>query len=143
MNLLQLSEWSFLLEKYFTSRLLFVLLVSWSPWVSIKNGRLPRWGRMLLYWCIGHASLLSEHWTECRVKCRTQIEERLRARSVCQENRATTKTTVTTVTIAPWKTKERKGRICVIRDLSRPIRGIVYTESWVMCSRRFMKCFVQ
>ena len=73
----------------------------------------------------------------CRTECRTQIEmKRLRARSACQEN-------ATTKTIAPWKTKERKGRICVIRDPSRPIRGIVYTESRVTCSRRFMKCFVQ
>lgn len=124
-------------EIFYIASLICSLGLLVSLGLFIENGRLSRWGRML-YRCIGHASLLSEHWIECRAECRTQIEEeRLRARSACQENRATTKT----VTIAPWKTKGRKGRICVIRGLSWPIRGIVYTESRVTCSRRFMKCF--
>lgn len=57
---------------------------------------------------------------------------------MCQEN-AMTKTVV----VAPQKTEKREGRIYVVRNLSRPTRGIVYTESCATCSRRFMKSLVQ
>lgn len=41
---------------------------------------------------------------------------------MCQEN-AMTKMVV----VAPQKTEKREGRIYVVRNLSRPTRGIVYT----------------
>lgn len=112
----------------------YSMLFGRSSGLLIEKGRLSRWGSMLLNRCIGRASL-SEHCTGYHTPNK---KGRLCVRSVCQEN-----ATAKTVAVAPWKNEEREGRIYVVRGLSRPSRGIVYTESWVTCSRRFMKSFVQ
>ena len=67
------SSVTFLPGKYFTPFLLFV------PCLFIKNGRLPRWGRMLLNWGIGRASL-SEHWAGYRT---ANKQERLHVWDLC------------------------------------------------------------
>lgn len=95
-----------------------------------------------MYRCIG-VVLLCQNNTLGLLISRATVKKRDVARALmraCQENGMTK--TVAAVTRA-WKSVEKEGRIYVVRGLSQPSRGIVYTESQATCSRRFMKSFVR